>query len=528
MKINGREYIFNRILKVEFLTASSEVVYTVEFNPLKKRELCAHIDVDILGLPQPVKTNSPGFSASILFYNPPKELVAHIALQTKFISDFVKDVPDGDELDVKDSTTWKLPFPIVDVVQTNIIYGLMRHKNTSKSNADVVDETLKNFYSQRSQVRVSAGYYDQRTETEYYSHVFTGWLNGSAFWHKGTDNLLQVNCHDIDLSQIEPGTILTSIDPLTRESLERLQTQEWEEKRKGKATFDATAKNYITYFAPEGVWDGKLQKRPYGVEKIPEFDVWYVKSRQQVRKGLKNGETFNKSWEYPELKTLLTSTPQQQPMSPSFKEFYTARATLREMLSDMCSATFLAKKNGNTMNIGWDVIHENVSKSTYIFFPISEDPKMVRAESATHKIWNYQNLLEAPSVDGAGRLTIKMMFRPEIQTQDSIALMLSENLGADEGLVPVASFDTAIHYGTNRIVGTMATSANLRTTPTVQLSEAASTAALRKRTADAQYGGYMFNYGFMIYQFEHKLSTHNSDWSTEVKTVPMYGGTKVQ
>ena len=527
MIINGREYKFNRIVKVEFLNSQSEVDYVIEFNPVKDRALCAHIDAEVLGLPQPVKSNSPGFSASVTFYNPPKELLSHIALQTRFISDFVRDENYSSDLIVNDMSGWQVPMVLPEEVQDRITNIVELRKGTSASTDKVVSDTLVRYYSNRSRVRLSAGYYDKKTDTEHYEHLFTGYLNGSAFWHKGTDNILQVNCHDIDLSNIEPGTILTSIDPKTRAALERTVITQSDQRRMGKETFDQTVRNFIQYFAPEEIRDGKLHRRLSVESKMTSFDVWYVKSRQEVRRGLKNGEGFNKSWEYPRLKTLLTSTQKQQPMAPNLKHYYTTKATLREMLTDVCSTVFLARQDGGTMSISWDLIQENVSRSTYIFFPIGDDPKTVPASGATFRIWNYQNLLEAPSVDGAGQLTVKMLLRPEIRTMDSIALMLSPDLGVDEGLVPIGSFESSIHYGTNRLLGTLGTTANLRTTPTVQLSEAASVSSLRKKTADAKFGGYMFNYGFIISRFEHKISTHNSDWSTTVKTVPMYGGTRV-
>ena len=60
MIINGREFNFNRIVKVELVEAGSgNPVYSIEFNPLKKRELCARIEADILGLPKVTKTDSP-------------------------------------------------------------------------------------------------------------------------------------------------------------------------------------------------------------------------------------------------------------------------------------------------------------------------------------------------------------------------------------------------------------------------------------------------------------------------------------
>ena len=522
MIINGREYRFNRILKIEFLKSGGKVDYTVEFNPLKKRELCARIDVDILGLPQPVKTNSPGFSASVIFYNPSPELLSNIAQQNKFVHDYVDEKPksDADELDMS------APQSDGDMPDDQMIYLSDLQTSTSKETVANIDQTLKKFYKNRYQVRVLAGYYDPQTQTEHYSHLFTGYLNGSAFWHQGTDNILQVNCHDIDLSNIEPGTILTSLSKEARQAIESQQKALWTQKRQGKKTFDDTVRNYIQWFAPQEVRDGKIYKREDGEEKLKNFDVWYVKSQNQVRTGLKNTGTFDKSWEYPQLKLLMTSTRSKQPRAPDMSEFYSLKASLREMLSDACAAVFLNKKSGEAIKIGWDLIEDNVSKSTYIFYPLGNDPKTVPAKNATHRIWNYQNLLEAPSIDGSGCLTIKMMLRPEIKTQDSIALMLSNDLGAEEGLVPVASFDSSIHYGTNRMLGTLSSTANLRTTPTVQLSEAASVSSLRKKTKDAVYGGYMFNYGFVIKRYEHRLSTHNSDWSTEVKTVPMYGGTK--
>lgn len=542
MIINGREFNFNRIVKVELVEAGSgNPVYSIEFNPLKKRELCARIEADILGLPKVTKTDSPSYSAKVIIYNPEKVLLALVAKNINFL--LGEDVSNKDINLQPTLKNWRIPMVLPDSLEDKVIYATNRDEDASQIIQQQVSETLTNFYKRRPKIRLYAGYYDQETEHENYSLLFEGYLNGSSFHHRGTEDMLQLNCHDLDLSEIPGGTILTSVSKARRAEIENSIIMDNDKRRRGKETFDASLRNYESWFATERirVSDGKLVKLTQGAldsmwrsdyfkknNPTSDINVWYVTSKQAVLKGLKNQEEYNNaaSWKNKDLEYLLTHSYKENRTSPNLLGFYTPKVNLREILNDLCAATRIPLKNGETVPIGWDVINENVSKTTYIIFPIGNGPTTTSASSATYRIWNYQNLLESPAVDGAGCLTIRMLLKPEIRSGESIALMLSEDLGEQEGLVNVSSFTSSIMYGKSRMLGSLATSANLTTTPSIQLSEAASVAALNKKKESAEQDGYMFNRGFYIQKFEHKISTHTADWSTMVKTVPMYGGVK--
>lgn len=542
MIINGRDFNFNRIVKVELVEAGSgKLVYSIEFNPLKKRELCARIEADIIGLPKVTKTDSPSYSAKVIIYNPESTLLALIAQNIEFL--LGKDVSNK-SIDLQPTLkNWQPPMILPEALKDKVVYATNRNEDASLLVQQEISETLSNFYKNRPKLRLYAGYYDQEGKYENYSLLFEGYLNGSSFYHRGTEDILQLNCHDLDLSEIPGGTILTSVSKTKRAEIENKIIANNDKRRKGKATFDASLRNYEAWFATERIrlYDGKLVKLTQSVldamwnsedfknvNPTSNIDVWYVTSKQAVLKGLKNQEKYADaaSWKNKELEYLLTHSYKENATSPNLLGFYTPKVNLKEILNDLCAATKIPLKNGETVSIGWDVINENVSKTTYIIFTIANGPTTTTASSATYRIWNYQNLLESPAVDGAGCLTIRMLLKPEIRAGESIALMLSEDLGEQEGLVNVSSFTSSIAYGPGRLLGSLATSANLTTTPSVQLSEAASVAALNKKKNSAEQDGYLFNRGFFIQKFEHKISTHKSDWSTTVRTVPMYGGVK--
>lgn len=116
-------------------------------------------------------------------------------------------------------------------------------------------------------------------------------------------------------------------------------------------------------------------------------------------------------------------------------------------------------------------------------------------------ITNFQNFLEAPAVDGTGSITAKMMFNKNCHPGMYLEFKWDEE---------VKSFNS-ISKGTEG----MSLNASLAAQTTSLIAGQYNLQA----SSLSQTDGYLFNKAFKILNVEHRLSTHGSDWSTTVKTV---------
>jgi hypothetical protein len=184
---------------------------------------------------------------------------------------------------------------------------------------------------------------------------------------------------------------------------------------------------------------------------------------------------------------------------------------LAQMLDGLCAVVG---------RIGWHRDITNRTRNTYLIYELGNEPLWVSKDKADIQIWNYQNLLESPSVSGAGIMTVKMVFNPECVCHRTLALILDPTVVSKDGATrDISGLESGLY-------GSMATQSSLANFGNVQISGSNAVAALNKGVQDGKSRGYLFNIGFPIVSVKHELSTYGNNWSTTVQTVPATVGLK--
>jgi hypothetical protein len=493
MKVNGTEYNFNRMLKVEIINPghrnNESIACVLEYCPYKNAAYCQHLEVKVIDLPSAPENDLPGYTAEIKIYNPDKTLISFIASNSKWL------------LTSRDDSQY--------------------NNASSEKKKTITTNNLQDYYKQRLQVKIYAGYYggdigETEEITAGYSHIFTGYINGSSITHSGTDDVLTLGAHDIMVDRMDVNAVTDSLATIVGDEFEKTVLTRHKEWYKGAANWDQTFKKYVRYFETEKIQNGKVVQTTVSDKGSNDwFRVLYVKSVKDYlnsRAGKGSGQSYISSTLTALLKT--STNPFERGAHGDMTWFYTDGRTLPSMLNELCSV--------DGLRVGWKRFVVGEEKLTYVVYPLGAGVKWGPVEKGDIQIYNYQNLLAAPSVNGAGCLDIKMLFNPECIPWRRIALVLTETLGKENGVADVSSFET--HVDANgRLVGIMnATSLS----PTVATNQVTGTLALASQRLEAEKkaDGYMFNTGFPITKVVHTLSTHGASWSTQVSTVPMLRG----
>ena len=488
MKVNGVDFQFNRMLKIVFYKPSGGE-YTVEYNPLKHEALCVRMEANIIDLPSADSENKPGYTAQIKIYNPGKELLSLIA----------------------ENATWLF---------TPEQWAWLKTAGDKKKVKEA-EKSLQDYYNSRLRLSVFAGYWDEVNKDTGYKELFQGYLNESSLHHKGTDDILTLGAHDINVNRMDISTIMETANDLRLGVNETTWINDDENRVKGEKTWDNTFKNFIRMYEDEMVVNEKPVSIPpmFNRNYNNWFRVLYVKSRPDYL-AMKQGKKTQTEIINDELRDKLTVVG--HPQGPgSMDNFYGIGRNLPQILDDLCSY--------NGLNLGWARYLMEENTLTYIVFPLEGGTSYVPAKDAEIKIYNYQNLLEAPSVDGAGRMSIKMLLNPSCKCWLRIALVLAQEYGKAHGVADIKTFETSIRDSYNNVVGSLKSTASMGTTVAInQLSGNMGVAAQQKELDTANASGYLFNTGFPIVRVTHKLSTHGASWQTEVSTVPMVRGINLE
>lgn len=536
MKQNGIDYNFGRMLKIVLWKpgtvygseAPGSVAYEVEFCPYIDPAKCPKIEATITDLPSADKDDKPGFSADVVIYNPHPDLVQLIA----------------------QNATW-----ILRTEEADKLRGAAQEKIKAE-----VNTRLQDFYKTRLQVSVYAGYWtgESTGAPVGYVNVFRGYLNESSFFRQGQENILAIRCHDINMSDNSTKAIADTVTQVLDSTADDV-TQSVKEAQKryaGYVSWDKTFKKFVVGFAPQAetvtTSTGLPANLPVTDRTTDEelvsmfgqyYKVYYVKSRSAFEKlqarnlsditsdvideNLKNQMESIGWWNTRYSLDLRAKNGEWGNKSslPDWTTFHANASNRGQALNTLCTFS-----NARVAYHRYETPVDN--KIIYIVYRLgSVAGKPVKAELADVKIWNYQNLLETPSVAGNGQMTIKMMFNPECRCWRTLSLILSEELTNKQGF---ASLDKIIgETSKGKLVrdenGNLIASLKSQTgigfaAPINQLSGTMSVNALRTQIKDAIKGGYMFNTGFPIVNVVHKLTTHDSAWMTTVKTVPVIRG----
>ena len=503
MKIQGNSYNFGRCLKVAFTRETSKgdeewytIVHAPDFDPL----LYVAMDVTVTDRPSARAKDNPGFQGVITIYNPTQELLNII----------------------NEHATW-----VTDYVEENM-------SEVKRLNA------IERFYNSRLTCSVSAGYLSDDGVAEW-NLILKGFVMGSSLARKGVEDVLTFGVFDIDMFKAS-GVVDKELEKnQTSKAYENKRILESQNKYKFANTWYDTLAKYVKQWEtyripnPKSVPDQKRQdtynflstekqqsqfpsrkdfskvteeERPlylvtdFDRKRNDWFEIKFVKSLQMWKEEVRLG---GRDWENRAIDVELEEILKTQIM-PSNGAVY--GTNLAEMLDGLC-----ARAN---VRVGWHREDTNRKRNTYVIYRLGSEPLWVRGENAGIQIWNYQNLLESPSVSGAGIMTVKMVFNPKCECGITLALMLDKEVTAKDGIIRDLTMSGEM--------GSMATSASLATFGTVQIGSSNAVAAVNKAEQTGKSRGYMFNIGFPIMSVKHELSTYKGTWTTTVQTVPATAG----
>lgn len=470
MIVGGLEYNFGRCIKIEFYKGN-KFAMSIEHAPEVNPECYVAMDVEVTDMPSPLEHDKPGFQGNVTIYNPARKLLSLIA----------------------DNATWLYNYSQSDI-------------QTISANTKVDTTThptgLKAYYASRLRAIIYAGYVVKGVPN--YTRILGGYVNGSSFYHRGTDDVLRLGIYDIDMVEVSS----TALDQEEEhQALEKgIFPGSWVEAKwwdKAKTKFSDTWHNTLVKYIKE--FETEWQDDEHTIS------IVYVNSLQ--------------AWMNSESKTKLSAGVINKPLETKLKAQTMPNGgisahNLAGMLNGLC--------DNAKVHVDWRKARpEDVSINTYIIFPLGGSRTVVPGPRANIQIWNYQNLLETPSIDGAGKMTIRMVFNPQCTCRKSIALMLSSTLGETDVTRNIASFTSSI-VKEGGMIGSMSSTGNDAAVANNQITGNTNIQSQRKQARDANQTGYLFNTGLPIIKVEHKLSTYGQNWDTTVKTVPITAGLKFE
>lgn len=503
MKIKNNSYNFGRCVTIAFVdqTKSEDEWFKIVHAPDVNPDWYVAMDITVTDRPSAHAKANPGFQGTVTIYNPPEMLINKI----------------------NDSATW-----VNDYVKDNM-------------NEKQRENAINKFYASRQTVTISAGYLTDDGKQDLHV-ILKGFIMGSSLARKGVEDVLTFGVFDENIFKVSRVADKELEKNRTTKSYENQRISDAQNKNKFGRTWYDTFVKYIKQFEMERLPDPKNQyaqnrkntyeylstlvqqsnfpgrkdfstiteqERPfinvsdYDRKRSDWFEVKFVKSSSMWKNEVFYGgrDRENRAIDV-QLEEILKTQ-----LMPSNGAVY--GVNLAEMLDGIC-----ARAN---VRVGWErIVKPNDQRNTYLVYRLGAEPLWVEGKNAAIRIWNYQNLLESPSVSGSGIMTVKMVFNPMCECGLTLALMLDHNV--------VAGDKTIRDLTMSGDWGSMATSASIATFGTVQLGASNAVAAINKQVQTGKSRGYMFNIGFPIMSVKHELSTHNGTWTTTVQTVPSTAG----
>ena len=499
MEIANVNYCMDRILRV---TVLGNMKHVIEYCPMDSSDLCAHIDATVKYTPSIANKNTKeGLSAKVRIYNPSPEL-----LQT-----------------INQHSNWMIGAG-----------------------------TQSNFYRKRCKVLIDAGYWDsdfgslkisesdsaaiKREKQDRidkkgrnYKNIFEGWLNTSAYYRKGADNILELFCHDIRLTDREISTI-TSAALLSDTNYQR-SIYESAQEDKGKQIIGRTDISFQSMLL-KVIRESETQKTPSTpwpwvtrTENMSTSDTWVTNEDRTTG--------WQKTWKV----SLQFIKPPRDVENPGdgaqpdgwlmqvVQNYAADNGTPLNTKGLVVNAPYFEDRVWQVCNyfwptpMRWKADYSQNDGLTRYYFWVPESWGQSKSETEGSSNWsrhttvitNFQNLLEVPSIDGAGCFTIKMMFNKDVRAGGLIMLTWDENkYTSDSRLAPYTK-------------GVMSTASGGQYWPSLQGGRYnAQVYALQYKKMQegliAAATGDVFNQEFFVSYLTHKLSTHSNTWYTEVKT----------
>lgn len=478
MIVDDIKYNFDRILRV-IVSANEggeEKQFVIEYCPMADPSLNARIDVTEKEVPiVNTKHNGPGFSAKVRIYNPPVELVGMI---NKHVD-------------------WSL-----------------QNKN------------LDAYYANRCWVTIDAGYWDpqkaanakkiegsqeediqnKKAKGRDYYRLFGGWLNTSAYYRKGVDNILEMFCHSIRILDQENEEMIAAVDALGSDYSEVVFRDKMESPAVGSEDkgWDRMMREIITKYAelkaPKTAWGVLDTKYARNVSLAP------VDVTEEDRADLNKFYYINYIYEPSNLSDIesvkrVNTELRDRAQRMNTNGYVINGKTFYEKIQEMCDRF-------PGLRYHEDLTYDDGFSRYYFWLPEGGSGRNIRQTNRDIPstvapdviIYNFQNFLQVPSVDGAGCFTIKMLFNPGIKPNNKLMLKWVDELTHSGVISPLTK-------------GVASTAQIGQYYPSLQGGiYNAQVAAILNSNGD------LFNVSYTVAYITHTLSTHSNTWSTEVKT----------
>lgn len=501
MKIQGNEYLFGRCLKI---TIAGSKAITIEHAPEINRDLNLFMDVSITDRPSATAYDNPGFQGTIKIYNPGKRLLEAVLAGATWVQNYLDE------------------------------NGIEKEKFNA----------VEDFYNSRSTVTVEAGYIEE-TPTglkPMYHTILKGYLNGSSYERKGVDNVLTLGVMDMDLMRnskvVEKQPEFKTVQDYLNEQ-ERMCAYEttwyqtvvkiikmWETERLpnredlpelSRSLIHDTSTVEQQINLPTMPDQSKLSYEEMPFVQVSEVDRmrsdWFeIRFVESLNTYFTVRDKVGSDYQLRQETDAGLQAEAQSLIMPVGG--YVTGSNLAQMLDSLCAHMGM---------IGWYRDLKNTTRNRYIFYRLGNQKAFVPKEQANIRIWNYQNLLESPSVSGSGIMTVKMVFNPECQCLKTIALVLDKKVVSKDGVT------RDLNDLENGLIESVAAQSSLATYGNVQINganavAAANKSALSNQEKTAKVNGYLFNTGFPIISVKHELSTYGKNWTTTITTSPVVNG----
>lgn len=448
-KVIEKKVLFDRCVKIDFGTsrAGANKVLTIEYKPqyadkLNQRGvLCTRIEGTVTDVPKiNNKTRTPGFTATIKIYNDNGDIAAECAKRASISTDFAS--PNA---------------------------GL-----ETKQNA------YKQFIQNKLWATVYVGYWNADKQNADYTQIFSGIIQSNYSYRKGVDLITELQCSDIRIEEVSNSQLSLFFDsgPKAVETIK-----------------EETEKVVKAWKPSQNSWDdlANLAIQKFSKLKARAVTQWVQMTAAPEDVTEEDRERFG--WwriEYDNTEDAMLEADAHaiQAAGTPVKEYYSQNEEFSSIWGDILSIF----PNGN---VGCR-IEDDIVKGVRVY-KIYRLGKRSNPKSDKHKyyVYDYQNLLSAPTLGTTSGLNVEMILRPEIKAGNYLQLNLTKE--AEEKL---------------------GVSVGLGATGNSQFTSMLQGKSSQVAKAQGSKNGTIFNTPFLIYKVVHSFSTHSNTWKTAVTTVP--------
>ena len=491
------------------------VCFVVEYNPRKADYLCPRLEATVVDTPASTLKERPGYEAELKIYNPNHDILAVIASGMNYIN----------------ATTDVISY-YKNKVRVSVYAGYYTHVISTLGPQSLSEEEKMPEGQKEENITIKKEMAVLQDTATYGTPIFSGYVNNSLLVHQGTDTILTLACHDIDMTANQFNQIKMGLR--NARELPSFPAEVDDKRYKpNQNTFDASFRWLVSHLSTD-YYPSNLRGKEMSSIKMPIpdnynrnslnpgwFKVFYVsslsafESAASTLEGLESDRSF---WD--EALRYQAEDPYSK-ISSRTKGFYTLKSYVEDALNELCSASgeYLGCQHYDLFGYTVYCIYRRGNRSN----TVSLNTKGVI------KVINFQNLLNTPAVTPTGSLKIDMLFNRDCKTWKYIALVLESGVNGNQeetGLLNINKLNFFKPEGMNEYVVPLGGTARNAAVATTQLSTSMQVAAAAHFNKVAAKNGYMFNTGFLMVKVIHKLATHSKNWSTTVQTVPMMLGVK--